>query len=99
MQAAGHERSQRVISRRLQILPLSCCRGGQEVKAEIAPWEAKMAEQEGRRGVAASERDLLAQKHEAAQQRRQVSCCGSLAPDRATQDCILRACRKALLDC
>ena len=45
----------------------------QEARAEIAPWEAKMAEEQGRRGVAASERDLLVQKQEAVKRRRQVN--------------------------
>ena len=38
----------------------------------MAPWEAKIAEETGRKGVAESELGLLVQKREGAKQRLQV---------------------------
>lgn len=44
------------------------------VRAEQAPWEAKLAEVNSRLSVAAAERDLLLKKQADAQKRLQVYC-------------------------
>ena len=52
----------------------------QGVRAQLAPWEARIAAAQSAADVAASERDLLQQQQEAAQKRLKVQRTLSLPP-------------------
>lgn len=55
-------------------LPLTTHSGPQKVRAELAPWEKKIAEVASRQSTATAERDLVLKQQADAEERLQVIC-------------------------
>lgn len=67
----------------------SCLAQVQEVRAELAPWDKKIAEAESQVKLATTERDLVTQQQQEARKRLQVLPSSHLAPLLSLAHCSL----------